>query len=183
MKFKNIGETIYIKGRIGWKGLKKKEYLNKSDYRIINGQNIINNRIDWGNCGYITKQRYEESPEIMLQPNDILITKDGTIGKVAMVKELSLPTTVASGIFVLRNCISNVWDTNYLYYFFQSFSFKKFIHSRVEGSVIPHLYQKDFMQLNINCPDISVQKSISYKLKLIDEQITLNNRINDNLVA
>ena len=27
MKYKKIGESLYIKGRIGWKGLKKSEYL------------------------------------------------------------------------------------------------------------------------------------------------------------
>lgn len=99
MKYR-LGDSLYIKGRIGWKGLKRKEYLDKGDYRIINGTNIINGKINWSGCGFISKERYNESPEIMLKPNDILITKDGTIGKVAMVEELSKPSTVASGIFI-----------------------------------------------------------------------------------
>ena len=33
-----LGDYLYIKGRIGWKGLKKSEYLSKSGYRIINGE-------------------------------------------------------------------------------------------------------------------------------------------------
>ena len=67
MKYKEIGDSLYIKGRIGWKGLKKSEYLKNSDYRIINGSNIFDNKIDWSNCGYISEERYNESPEIMLQ--------------------------------------------------------------------------------------------------------------------
>lgn len=39
----------------------------------------------------------------MLAPNDILISKDGTIGKIGFVKNVDKPTTVASGIFVVRN--------------------------------------------------------------------------------
>jgi hypothetical protein len=31
-----LGDYLYIKGRIGWKGLKKSEYLSQSNYRIIN---------------------------------------------------------------------------------------------------------------------------------------------------
>ena len=31
MKYR-LGDLLYIKGRIGWKGLKKKEYLDKGDY-------------------------------------------------------------------------------------------------------------------------------------------------------
>ena len=96
MKYRKLGDTLYVKGRIGWKGLKKKEYLSDGNYRIINGSNIVSNNIDWNNCGYVTEERYEESPEIMLQENDILITKDGTIGKVALVKKLEEPTKIAS---------------------------------------------------------------------------------------
>ncbi|MFR0544076.1 restriction endonuclease subunit S [Limosilactobacillus reuteri] len=181
MKYR-LGDLLYIKGRIGWKGLKKKEYLDKGDYRIINGTNIINGKVNWSSCGFISKERYNESPEIMLKANDILITKDGTIGKVAIVEELSKPSTVASGIFILRNTSPNIWITKYLYYYLQSYDFKSFIHSRIEGSVIPHLYQKDFESLSIKSPSLEEQNTISRRLELIDKKIDLNNQLNDNLL-
>ncbi|UFN98412.1 restriction endonuclease subunit S [Lactobacillus gasseri] len=183
MKYKEIGDSLYIKGRIGWKGLKKSEYLKNSDYRIINGSNIFDNKIDWSNCGYISEERYNESPEIMLQKGDILITKDGTIGKVAMVSELKKPTTVASGLFVLRNTAPSKWDTKYIFNFLQSNKFKKFVFSRTEGSVIPHLYQKDFMTLEIPELEINEQRKIAYRLDTIQHKLDLNNQINDNLDA
>ena len=181
MKYKNISNSLYIKGRIGWKGLKKKEYLRKGDYRIINGSNISNGKINWSDCGYITKQRYFESPEIMLQKGDILVTKDGTIGKVALVEDLVQPSTIASGLFIVRNKDTDECDTLFLYYYLQTRKFKEFIHSRTEGSVIPHLYQKDFKEFKI--PDISLanQRQISSKLNYIQKKITLNNQLNDNL--
>lgn len=183
MKYKNISNYLYIKGRIGWKGLKKKEYLRKGDYRIINGSNISNGKINWSDCGYITKQRYFESPEIMLQKGDILVTKDGTIGKVALVEDLVQPSTIASGLFIVRNKATDECDTLFLYYYLQTRKFKEFIHSRTEGSVIPHLYQKDFKEFKI--PDISLanQRQISSKLNYIQKKITLNNQLNDNLVS
>ncbi|MBI0111862.1 restriction endonuclease subunit S [Lactobacillus sp. W8088] len=182
MKYKNISNSLYIKGRIGWKGLKKKEYLRKGDYRIINGSNISNGKINWSDCGYITKQRYFESPEIMLQKGDILVTKDGTIGKVALVEDLVQPSTIASGLFIVRNKDTDECDTLFLYYYLQTRKFKEFIHSRTEGSVIPHLYQKDFKEFKI--PDISLanQRQISSKLNYIQKKITLNNQLNDNLL-
>ena len=42
-----LGDYLYIKGRIGWKGLKKNEYLEKSNYRIINGESLTDDGIDW----------------------------------------------------------------------------------------------------------------------------------------
>ncbi|KZX17181.1 EcoKI restriction-modification system protein HsdS [Methanobrevibacter filiformis] len=149
-----IGEYLYIKGRIGWKGLKKDEYLDKGEYRIINATALESDGINWNNCGFISKERYDESPEIMLRLGDILISKDGTIGKIGYVKELDMPTTVASGIFVVRNLKDNVIDTDYIYNYFQSSFFKSFIKSSTEGSVIPHLYQRDFYDMEINLFDL-----------------------------
>ena len=93
-EYKSIGDCLYIKGRIGWKGLKKSEYLKKSNYRIINGSALNGKDIEWDKCGYISEERYNESPEIMLEKNDIVMTKDGTIGKVAIIDKLEYKTTV-----------------------------------------------------------------------------------------
>ena len=145
---KELGDELYIKGRIGWKGLKKDEYLDTSEYRIINGANIVNNQVDWSNCGYIDEQRYNESPEIMLQSGDVIMTKDGTIGKVALVENVAMNTTVASGLFIIRNQSSYI-NTKYLFYYFSSHYFKSLVQARTEGSVIPHLYQRDFTTMEI----------------------------------
>lgn len=145
----SLGDYLYIKGRIGWKGLKKEEYLSDSEYRIINGESLTTSGIDWSKAGYISEARYIESPEIMLQVGDILISKDGTIGKVGYVDTLEKPTTVASGMFVVRNLKPEDISTVFIYCLLNSSYFKEFISSRTEGSVIPHLYQKDFVTLDI----------------------------------
>lgn len=183
MKFKTekLGQYLYIKGRIGWKGLKKNEYLNEGEYRIINGESLSSDGIDWNKAGYITEERYEESPEIKLQENDILISKDGTIGKIGFVKKLSKPSTVASGIFVIRNNNKEQIDTRFIYHFLRSPYFRNFIKARTEGSVIPHLYQKDFVELDFPLCSLREQKKISSILDVIDEKIQVNKEINDNL--
>ena len=145
----SLGDYLYIKGRIGWKGLKKEEYLLESPYRIINGESLTINGIDWSKAGFISENRYNESPEIMLQIGDILISKDGTIGKVGYIDKLDKPTSVASGIFVVRNLKPEVVSTIFIYCLLTSSYFKEFIASRTEGSVIPHLYQKDFVTLEV----------------------------------
>lgn len=148
-----LGDYLYIKGRIGWKGLKKNEYIDNSDYRIINGESLTKNGIDWNKAGFISKERYDESPEIMLQIGDILLSKDGTIGKIGYVDTLDLPSTVASGIFVIRNIKSDIISTQFIYYLLKSRLFSAFMASRTEGSVIPHLYQKDFMEFMFPLPN------------------------------
>ena len=185
MKFNTVklGEYLYIKGRIGWKGLKKKEYLEKSGFRIVNGESLTENGIDWNKAGYISKERYDESPEIMLQQDDILISKDGTIGKIGYVDLLDTPTTVASGIFVIRNQMPEIINTRFIYHFFNSKYFKNFIIMRTEGSVIPHLYKKDFVYLDFPMPELRVQDKIVGILDAINNKIKLNKSINNNLGA
>ena len=177
----SLGEHLYIKGRIGWKGLKKDEYLDQGDYRIINATALEEEGINWEDCGYISKERFEESPEIILKNKDILISKDGTIGKLGYVKDLEMDSTVASGIFVVRNQNEEYIDTDFLYYYFKSPFFKWFIKSVTEGSVIPHLYQRDFTDMEFNLFNLDTQKKCASILNAIEEKINVNRKINKNL--
>lgn len=166
-----LGDLLYIKGRIGWKGLKKSEYLEEG-YAIINGEQIINDKVNWNSVGRISKERFLESPEIILKRKDILMTKDGTIGKIAYVDHLPEDATVASGVFVIRND-SKLLHTKYLYNFFKSRYFKWLIKGRTEGSVIPHLYQRDFKEMMIPLPSFEEQKAITKILTAFDDKIEL----------
>ena len=177
----SLGDYLYIKGRIGWKGLKKSEYLSDSNYRIINGESLTMSGIDWNKAGYISKERYDESPEIMLEIGDILLSKDGTIGKIGYVDELERPTTVASGIFVIRNLRKDVLSTHFVYYLLKSRLFKAFIASRTEGSVIPHLYQKDFVEFLFPLPPIDVMKKFDKLTGPMFQQTIVNAHENKRL--
>lgn len=173
----NLGRDLFLKGRIGWQGLSKDEYLEKSDYKIINATALMDGYVDWDNCGYITKERYEEAKEIMLQENDILISKDGTLGKIGYVKNLSIPCSVASGIFVLRNTKPKDVNFDYIYHILKSFIFKDFIRrNRAQGSTIPHLYQRDLENFEIDLPDYNLQSKIANVLNSLDSKIMINSR-------
>ena len=178
-----LGDYLYIKGRIGWKGLKKNEYLEKSNYRIINGETLTKAGIDWNKAGYISEERYTESPEIMLQVGDILLSKDGTIGKIGYVDELELPTSVASGIFVIRNNQPDVISTTFIYYLLKSKIFDSFIIARTEGSVIPHLYQKDFMDFDFPLPSPELMNEFEKTTSPMFIQIVNNLKENKKLIS
>ena len=164
-----LSNLLFIKGRIGWKGLKKSEF-SKKGIVIINGPNIKNKRVDWNSCLRVPQWRYEESQEIAVQENDILMTKDGTIGKIAYIEHLPEIATLASGIFLIRSK-SKTLNQNFLYHYFNSSFFKSLVDSRIEGSVIPHLYQRDMEQLSILLPPLAEQQKIAKILTNLDFQI------------
>lgn len=178
----NLGNDLYIKGRIGWRGLSKDEYLESSRYKIINATALMDRYVDWENCGYISQERYEESDEIMLQEGDILISKDGTLGKIGYVKNLTMPCTVASGIFVLRNTIPERLDFDYLYHVLKSSIFKGFIdRNKASGSTINHLYQRDLENFELDLPNIQIQNKIAKILNSLDAKIENNYKISSEL--
>jgi type I restriction enzyme S subunit len=188
-KMERLGDHLYIKGRIGWKGLKISEYLNEfQGYSIINGSDFSNEQIDYLKCGWIPKDRYDDSPEIQLKERDILITKDGTIGKLAFVNKIQNPTSVASGIFVVRPQSESV-KTYFLWSFFKSFYFKNLVKSRIDGSVIPHLYQKDFVEMFIPLPPQDLLNEFENQAKSIfttifenKEESSLIGKLRDTLL-
>lgn len=167
----SIGRCCSIKARIGWQGLKKTEYQSSGEYVLVTGTDFLNGRIDWKSCVYVSKKRYEQDNNIQIVKHDILITKDGTIGKVAFLDDVPCIGTLNSGIFVVRSHSLEL-DQCYLSKIFESFIFDAFLESLVAGSTINHLYQKDFVHFNFPVPPtVSEQTAIANILSDCDSEI------------
>jgi len=157
---KKIKHRCYVKGRVGWNGLKSSEFLTKGYSYLITGTDFKNDIIDWDNCYHIDQDRYEEDPFIQLQNEDLLITKDGTIGKLAVVSDLDKPACLNSGIFVVRS-LNNDFSTRYLFWALKSNIFTQFNDYTSYGSTIQHLYQNVFVDFSFSFPTRSEQTTIS----------------------
>src|SRR3990172_2607056 len=79
----NMAEHSTLKARIGWQGLTTAEYLNTGEYNLITGTDFIDGKVYWEGCHFVEKNRYDQDKNIQVRIGDVLITKDGTIGKVA----------------------------------------------------------------------------------------------------
>ncbi|EPP5680917.1 restriction endonuclease subunit S [Vibrio cholerae] len=160
-----LGFECSVKARLGWKGLKADEYVPEG-YIFLATPNIKGSEIDFENVNYITKQRYDESPEIMLQEKDLLVTKDGsTTGTTNLVRKLPAPATVNSSIAVIRSR-GNILP-EYLYYFFVS-TYTQNVIKRMQGGMgVPHLFQADLRWFHILLPSNVEQESIA---KYLDTQ-------------
>ena len=143
--FGNITETISldecctIHARIGWQALKQDEHQSTGDYMLITGTDFVNGRVNYDTCVYVSKERYDMDPKIQLQNGDILITKDGTIGKVAIVEDLPMPATLNAGVFVVRP--DGRFNVDFFSYLFKGPVFEEFVEVAKSGSTIKHLNQ------------------------------------------
>lgn len=168
---KNVSESCLIKARIGWQGLKKSEYMSSGDYLLITGTDFDNGQVNWKSCAYVSKARYEQDSNIKIRPQDILISKDGTIGKVAYLGMIPKAGTLNSGIFVIRANDRKI-DQVFLSKIFMSFYFEDFLNRLVAGSTINHLYQKDFVKFCFPLPNSEEQAAIAAALSDVDSLIS-----------
>ena len=163
-----LGECCSINARIGWQSLTKKEHMETGEYILVTGTDFRNNEIDYTKCVYVSKERYEMDKKIILKNDDILITKDGTIGKVAVVKNLIKPATLNSGIFVVRP--NNIFNKEYIMYVFKGHIFKEFVNKAKTGATIKHLNQNKLINFEIPKPSMEEQIEFSNIYKQIDKQ-------------
>ena len=156
MKKQTIEEACTLHARIGWQGLTKAEYLDSGDYYLVTGVDFSDGLIDFEHCHYVTQDRYEQDEHIQLKADDVLVTKDGTIGKVAIIECLDKPATLNSGVFVVRPKNKSSLLPEYLVFSLRSGHFSRFIEQIKVGCTIAHLNQAKFLKYEI--PDISVEE-------------------------
>lgn len=179
-RIKNIAS---LAGRIGWQGLTSDEYSGDGAY-LITGVDFKNGRINWASCVHVPFSRWEEAVQIQIKEGDLLITKDGTVGKVAIAENVPGKTSLNSGVLLIRNY--DVCNTRFLFWMIQSEVFWKWFGIINSGnSTIIHLYQHSFENFSFPFPKEAIQKRIAdyldSKCSKIDEIIAKQEQIIEKL--
>ncbi|AXV40392.1 restriction endonuclease subunit S [Methanobacterium sp. BAmetb5] len=175
----NINDVSTVKGRIGWRGYTKND-LSLSGPLVLGATQISkNNEIDLSKPVFISREKYEESPEIKLNKHDILIVKVGnTIGKVAIIREEIGEATLNPNCVVLKNVKI---DNYFLFYFLLTKQAQHYLINASAASAQPAINQKDIKLMTLPIPPLDQQKKISFILSSLDQKIQLNNHMNHTL--
>ena len=165
-KITRIKYNYYLKGRIGWQGLTSADYIEEGPY-LITGTDLVDGKVNWNNAVHISTENYEIAPDIHLKDNDLLISKDGTIGKVALVSNIGdKQASLNSGVLLVRNT-GDTMINRYLFYVLQSNIFWRWFDSKKSpNSTILHLYQGDFKDFKYPVPDYDEQGKIAKYLDI-----------------
>ena len=178
-----LGDICKIFGRIGFRGYTTEDLVSSPSNGAISlsPSNIVDGVMDLSKCTYISWEKYEESPEIKVAPNDIVIVKTGnSYGRTAIIRNVEHPMTLNPQFVVLKDIQIN---PVYLAYFLKTDEFQKQIYGIVGGSAIPTLSQEDLANLIVRVPNENTQNTIADILDSLDGKIEINKRINDNLEA
>ncbi|UZW86333.1 restriction endonuclease subunit S [Staphylococcus lugdunensis] len=107
--------------------------------------------------------------------NSIVITKSGTIGRVAIIKD------EMAGNRATINIIPNEKLVNLYYLFYLLITKRQDLENLAVGSVQKNLYISVLSTLKINVPELKKQNKIAKVLKNIDDKIASNRHIIANL--
>lgn len=170
-----------MNARIGWQNLRTSEFLDNGDYLLITGTDFDNGRIKYSTCHYVEKKRFDQDTKIQLSTGSILITKDGTLGKVALVEELPKPATLNAGVFNVRVKDDAFLSYKYLYHYLKAPFLMKYVTANATGGTIKHLNQSILVDFPIPITGKQEQDRIAKLLDSLESIITLHQRKLNNL--
>lgn len=162
-------DCFSLRARIGWQGLRSDEFKMIGPY-LVTGTDFHFGRIDWDTCYHVSEHRYEQDKGIQLKEHDLLVTKDGTVGKTAFVVDCPPKATLNSHIFLVRSKDHSV-EPEYLYYILNSQVFTDFMRNILTGTTIKGLTQGNFYKFTFEAPDVPTQRKIVEALESIDAVI------------
>ncbi|MGO1370294.1 MAG: restriction endonuclease subunit S, partial [Senegalia sp. (in: firmicutes)] len=172
---RKLSSLCSMHARIGWQNLRTSEFLDSGDYYLITGTDFEDGRINFNTCHYIDKARYDQDRKIQLTDGSILITKDGTLGKVAYIEGLDKPATLNAGVFNVTTSSKEV-DEKYLFQYLKAPFLMDYVSSKATGGTIKHLNQNILVDFPVLLPKVEEQRKIGEYFEKLDNLITLHQR-------
>ena len=173
---RKLSELATMHARIGWQNLRTSEFLDSGDYMLITGTDFEDGAINYSTCHYVEKMRYDQDTHIQIDNGSILITKDGTLGKVAYVQGLSMPATLNAGVFNVEIKDEKEVDRKYLFQYLKAPFLMDYVDKKATGGTIKHLNQNILVDFPVVLPNIEEQTSIGAYFSSLDNLITLHQR-------
>lgn len=168
---KKLSDITTMHARIGWQNLRTSEFMDHGEYLLVTGTDFEDGRINYRTCHYVTKDRYDQDKNIQLQDGSILITKDGTLGKVAYVQNLPMPATLNAGVFNVLIKDKEEVDEKYLFQYLKAPFLMDYVAQRATGGTIKHLNQNILVDFPVELPEEKEQEKIGEYFIYLDNLI------------
>ena len=175
---RKLGDSCKLNGRIGFRGYTEKDIVTKEAGGVLtfSPTNIVDNKLTM-ECKntYITREKYDESPEIKISNGDILFVKTGsTLGKSALVIGLKEDASINPQIVVMRvekdteTFMSNVLITD---------GVMKQVAAVKIGGAVPTMTETELKNFTYFAPaEKEEKKKIGNYFRILDHLITLHQR-------
>ena len=158
---------------------KTSDYVS-SGVPFIMANNLINGKVDYKNCAFISERQAATLRKGFSHPGDVLLTHKATIGRTAIVSDEYETIILTPQVTYYR--VKEGISSRYLKYYFDSPTFQQtFSNWAGSGSTRAYLGITAQRKLPIILPSYETQLKIAECCGVLDEKIYINEQINDNL--
>jgi type I restriction enzyme S subunit len=159
-------------GRIGFRGYTTSDLVSEGEGAItISPSNIKEEFMTFEKCSYLSWNKYDQSPEIQIFENDVLMVKTGsTFGKIGIVKNLPEKATINPQLLVLKEIQI---DAEYFYTLLKTSLVQYQVQTEVIGSTIPTISETKILNFKVAIPPpkemeeiVSYNKNVNSKFAI-----------------
>ena len=135
---------------------------------FISAKNIKDGQLDFADRKYITREEHEYlTKSAKPTPGDLLLTKSGSLGDVAIIPTLDFEFSIFESLALLKPRRDLV-DSNYLYQYIRSPEAARHFHGITTGLAVKHLHLGDLRKLKVFLPPLKCQGEIAEQLSTWD---------------
>lgn len=166
-EIKNLSE-VSPKICVGYVGSINEYYTDSTGVLLLRTGNICEGNINLDDVKFVTREFHEKQKKSMLEPGDLIISRHGDSGSVAII-----PNTIKEAnclnVVVIKKSEKIVGE--FIASLFNSGWIKKNLAKTRAGSVQGVINTKDIQEISLPIPPIEEQKKIASILLTIDEQV------------
>lgn len=173
-----IGELAeIIDGDRGKNYPKQKEFFNHGYCLFLNTGNVTEDGFVFDNTQFISEEKDSSLGKGRLCRGDIVYTTRGTVGNAAYYNEKVEfnHIRINSGMVILR-AKADIICERFLYQILKSAYYRPYFKQFCTGSAQPQLPIKNFSNIQLDIPDLNIQKTIADILSAYDDLIENNQK-------
>ena len=148
-------------------------------YPLIRTPNIGKGRLILEGVHRVSEDIYNKRNERAIpQSGDIILAREAPVGNVAKIQNGQKVCLGQRTVLIRPN--KEICDSDFLTYYLLSPSIQHLLLVSSNGATVSHLNMSAIRKLEINLPELDVQRRLGSFLSVIDDKIETNNAINKN---
>lgn len=136
---------------------------------MVTAKDVKNGIINYSTARKTTQKAFDSllTDKSRPQKGDVLVTKDGTLGRLAVVEDANL--CINQSVALLRP--NNKIDSHYLKNLLSSKYYQDLMIAQAGGATIKHIYITRVDKMLVPTPSIDVQKEIVKKIDIVSSKV------------
>jgi type I restriction enzyme S subunit len=150
--------------------LHNSDFVDEGTVFVVGIDNVHDTGFEIGRNRRITLEKYQELKKYKVEPNDVLITIMGTVGRTCVFPEWVGEAICTKHVYRVQTD-QNLLDPEYLCVSIRfSPSVRVQLGSSITGQIVDAITSKDLKELIVDVPPIDLQRQFAHHKKSLDDE-------------